>query len=95
MKEVNEYKSYICERCGKEFLTNRKIRVITCSDCRAKIKYEKQVKYNQSKATVWRKKEKIKSTTNNLFQLIKDVEKYNKNHGTHLTYGQYTALTNK
>lgn len=56
MKEVNEYKSYICERCGKEFLTNRKIRVITCSDCRAKIKYEKQVKYNQSKATGWRKK---------------------------------------
>ena len=23
------------------------------------------------------------------------VEKYNENHGTHLTYGQYTALTNK
>ncbi len=95
MKEVNEYKSYICEECGKEFLTNRKIRLIACSDCRAKMKYQRQAQYNQNYSTGWRKKEKTKSTTNNLFKLIKDVEKYNKNNGTHLTYGQYAALTNK
>lgn len=95
MQEVNEYKSYICERCGKEFLTNRKIRVIICSDCRAKIKYEKQVKYNQSKATGWRTKAKRKRTTNNLYQLLKENEQYNKKNGVNLTYGQYIALTNK
>ena len=50
-----------------------------CPDCK-KIKEKKKRKPKADK---------------NLYQITRDLAKYNKNHGTMLSYGQYVALVDK
>lgn len=41
------------------------------------------------------KKKPRKKPTKSLYQITKDLEKYNKTHGTSLTYGEYVSLVDK
>jgi hypothetical protein len=50
-----------------------------CPECK-KIKEKKKLKPKADKS---------------LYQIMKDLAKYNKNHGTRLSYGQYVDLVDK
>lgn len=50
-----------------------------------------KVKLNREQPTSAPKKDKPRG----LNDFMREIEEYNRSHGTHLTYGQYTALTNK
>ena len=75
-----------CEICGKNFKAsgnNHK----TCSDC-------KRIAYRR-----WNKKRKQKQVAENLYnkpdhlaEKVKEINKYNKEHGTKYSYGMYKAM---
>lgn len=70
----------ICIVCGKEFTaTNPKSKVCS-AECKAKRK-------NESRAVKKPKEEK-----KTLDEVLKDVDEYNRTHGTHLTYGKYQNM---
>ena len=81
----------ICGQCGDEYYTNSPRKRI-CKKCEKVNRAENARKTNeQYKVYKPRKKAKFKS----IYQVIRDVEKYNKEHKTRLSYGQYVGLVDK
>lgn len=80
-----------CTQCGKEYYTNSPKKRL-CLKCERFNRAENVRKTNeQYKVYIPRKKAKFKS----IYQVIRDVEKYNKEHKTRLSYGQYVATVDK
>ena len=72
-----------CAECY-EFFRNPNEKERLCPEC-------KKIKENK-------KKSKPKLNTNKsktIWQIIRELEKYNKEHKTRLSYGQYVALVDK
>lgn len=90
MIEEKELYTKICCECGFEFETESK-RVKLCNDCRKKKSAQKSREQNKQF-----KKPKINVRTVNdgisLRQYTAIIERYNRQHGTSYTYGQFTAL---
>ena len=68
-----------CAECHKVF-RNPDENERFCPECK---KIKKSKKKRKSKAD------------KNLYQIMKDLEEYNKKHGTMLSYGKYVALVDK
>ncbi len=81
----------ICTQCGAEYYTNSP-RKRLCQKCE-KENRQRNIKNTNEQYKVYtpRKKAKFKS----IYQVIRDVEKYNKEHKTRLSYGQYVASVDK
>lgn len=90
--EERKLKEHKCDDCGEKFYTYGNTRRRICDKCKtAKIKKNTNAEIYKS---VHKKKE-IKEKTKNLIEYMQEIEEYNRINGTHLTYGQYTVLTNK
>jgi hypothetical protein len=82
-----EYK-LICKQCGKEFIHGTYCKTY-CDECSAIRQRERNRKFMQKKrgGKVTKQKE-----NKSLSQVIRELEEYNKAHGTCISYGQYVAL---
>lgn len=88
----------ICIDCGKMFTAQSRA-AKRCPECNLKHRKE----YRQEYAEVNKKeqiepKKKIKKPMRKpktISQILKEVEAYNKEHKTRLSYGQYVALVDK
>ena len=87
-RKLNENK---CIECGHIFYTFGKTRRKLCDDC---VKANRN-KHNLDYKNVYNNRTSKKDKPRGLNDFMREVEEYNRSHGTHLTYGQYTALTNK
>ena len=77
----------ICIDCGCSFMAKSKA-AKRCPECNLKHRKNQKQGYAENfKSTrkVKKKKQKPKSIT----QVLRELEAYNKEHGTRLTYGQY------
>ena len=84
-----EYK-LICKHCGKEF-THKTFHKAYCDECNAERKRERNRKFMQKKrgtVDVVAKPRENKA----LSQVIRELEEYNKTHGTRMSYGQYVSI---
>ena len=73
-----------CIVCGREFETERH-NVQCCSE-------ECTYKHRQKIRREWRKKRAVNHPRSTLVHTIKELNEYNREHGTHLTYGKYKAM---
>ena len=87
-RKLNENK---CIECGNIFYTFGKTRRQLCDDC---VKANR-IKHNSVYKNVYNKHTPKKDKPRGLNDFMREVEEYNRSHGTSLTYGQYTTLTNK
>jgi hypothetical protein len=72
-----------CVECHK-FFRNPNENERLCPDC-------KKAKDNKKKL----KQEVKPKTSKNIYQTIREIEKYNKEHKTRLSYGQYVSSVDK
>ena len=72
-----------CEECGKIF-RNPDENERFCPECK---------KIKESKKKPKQKAKSIKSKS--IWQIIRELEKYNKEHKTRLSYGQYVSSVDK
>lgn len=72
----------------------KKLNTLTCVDCRKVFRdpSESERLCPDCKKARDKKPKKPKIPTKNVYQIIKELEKYNKEHGTTLTYGQYVGV---
>ena len=72
-----------CAECGKIF-RNPDENERFCPEC-------KKIKENKKK-----QKPKVKTNkSKSIWQIVRELEKYNKEHGTWLSYGKYIGLVDK
>lgn len=71
----------ICDNCKRKFVA-RSANAVYCEDCRKKAK---QIRIAKAKA----KKPYYTRSKKSLYEIIREMEAYNREHNTHLTYGQY------
>ena len=87
MKEQEPYIKY-CLECGAPIVTAIRTTQEVCSDCR-----RKQSKLLRSALEIGQKskpkKKKHTAETQSVYDFVAEVERYNKKHGTRLSYGQY------
>lgn len=88
-RKLNENK---CIECGHIFYTFGKTRCKLCDEC---VKARKNKRNSDIYKNVYNKRTPKKDKPQGLNDFMCEVEEYNRSHGTHLTYGQYTTLTNK
>lgn len=74
-----EYK-LICKHCGKEFY-HKTYQKVYCNECSALGR-----KKRGGKASL------KKMATKSISQVVRELEKYNKEHGTCISYGQYVSM---
>ena len=78
------------------FYTIGKTRRKLCDDCVKERKIRSVTACtSEYYKNVYNKRTSKKDKPRGLNDFMREVEEYNRSHGTHLTYGQYTALTNK
>lgn len=76
----------VCADCGTEFFNTSK-RALRCEECR------KQRDRDRAKRSyIKRKVKREKLPSKSIRQITRELEKYNKEHGTHYTYGQFVSL---
>ena len=83
---------YICRDCGAEFeaVSNRAFR---CEKCRKEVaKLTSRNWYRENKS---RKIPRTMPPRKSIRQVLRELERYNKEHGTFLSYGQYIAMIEK
>lgn len=81
-------KTFNCSRCGESFGAKSKY-VLYCSNCRKEVaKEHSAASRTKKKAAGYKPQNEIKS----MKQLLSELDNYNKEHGTYLTYGQYVAM---
>lgn len=90
MLRNNDLYEITCEKCGITFYSDKK-RTKLCDGCKRANKNERnRIQNNQNK------KPKIKETFLSdgipIREYTAKIERYNKQHGTKYTYGQFTAL---
>ena len=87
MKEREPYIKY-CIECGAPIVTAIRTTQEVCSDCR-----RKQSKLLRSALEIGQKskpkKKKHTAETQSVYDFVAEVDRYNKKHGTQLSYGQY------
>ena len=83
---LNNKEVYLtCLHCGSEFIHKNDAKKY-CPECDIKIKRERNRK------SMAKKRAKSKLKFKELPEVVADVEAYNKEHNTKLSYGQYVAL---
>jgi predicted nucleic acid-binding Zn-ribbon protein len=83
---------HTCIDCGENFYSIS-TQVLRCPECRAK--YKKEYEKIYKKENPRRKKRKISRgmpPSKSISQVLRELEAYNKEHGTWLSYGQYIAM---
>lgn len=80
-----------CGQCGAEYYTNSP-RKRLCQKCE-KENRQRNIKNTNEQFKVY--KPRKKPTGKSIYQVIREIEKYNKEHKTMLSYGQYVALVDK
>ncbi len=84
-------KIFNCSRCGEPFGAKTNY-ALYCPNCRKEVVKEKSAASKAKKKAAGHKPQnEIKS----MKQFLKELDNYNKEHGTHLTYGQYVAMVRK
>lgn len=92
-RKLNENK---CIECGHIFYTFGKTRRKLCEECvKARKRISVKAYTSEYYKDVYNKRTPKKENPQGLNDFMRELEEYNRSHGTHLTYGQYTALTNK
>ena len=78
-----------CQRCGATFYAASG-RAMRCEKCREAWNKEARSLYDKQH----RAESKLKSNvvSKSLSQIMSDLKQYNKEHGTHLSYGQYISM---
>lgn len=91
---AKKYREFKCTVCGKAFKSTG-THAQFCPECRPGIKAERTREYNRTCWDVKKRKERKKrvlAEIQSINEVMRELEKYNKSHGTCYTYGQYTAL---
>lgn len=84
-------KKIICESCGIEIdkkCHNQKY----CTDCRVEMNNLKSAKQRAQRKVIKEYNTKPRKTVDTLEEKCKEISRYNKEHNTHYSYGEYTAL---
>lgn len=81
----------VCKKCGEVFYTMGYRRVI-CPECKEKQKKGNQDNAKGDKTSAKKSKPKPKKKPKTLMQIVREKNKYNKNNGTLLSYGQYVSM---
>lgn len=76
----------VCAVCGKEFISHNNNAKYCCYECKKKHTREHERNLRNEKA-----KASNQSREHNLNQTLYNLHKYNEEHGTRLSYGQYMA----
>lgn len=94
--EIMERKlhEHICVDCGEKFYTFGVSKRTICDDCKKRHKVKWQAERYKSFKSVKNEHSKKQSGAS-LTEIMKEIEEYNRIHGTYLSYGQYINLTNK
>lgn len=80
-----------CKDCGKVFRTDKE-RAYICPECKKLKKAEDNRKRNAAVRSVKikpRAENKYERETDALFAFVRRVDRYNKEHGTRYSYGQF------
>lgn len=80
-----------CKDCGKVFRTDKK-RATVCGECKSYKTAVKNKKKNEEYRSIKippRAENKYERETDALFEYVRHVDRYNKEHGTQYTYGQF------
>lgn len=89
-KAIEKYlKLKTCRDCGTKFLTNQRRQL--CMECRAKNKkmcLEQQAESHKSVYT-HKQTKKCRRKFKSLEEICREIDKYNKEHNTKYSYGQY------
>jgi hypothetical protein len=86
---MTKQRKRICIDCGKSFIgyCNEK----RCKDCKRDESYRRNQEYIKRMRLKKEKAERPQAKVS-LDQIIKELEQYNRENGTHLSYGQYVAM---
>lgn len=87
----------ICFYCKKEYIPHAHNQCYCCAECRKearkKHRYEAQKKINEQLVSDLRKKKSSsKKSGKTLDETVREIEIYNKLHGTRYTYGDWQRL---
>lgn len=85
MDEQKKLYKYICESCGRTIIAQHKRQVIKCRHCLDLERYKRRREKTSSVYRKYRKNADIRKD-------VKQIETYNKKHGTAYSYGQFKAL---
>lgn len=87
-----------CQKCGNSFIGSTQIRIEWCPDCKKKYKNAETAERNKElfdEHKAFKELQKMKrmaSKSKSLLQVTREVEEYNRKHGTHLSYGEYVNI---
>lgn len=76
---------YVCENCGRTIISTGKKRIIKCERC---LKVERSKRSRSNTSSLYRKFKR----NSDIFADVREIENYNKAHGTNYSYGQFKAL---
>ena len=76
---------YVCESCGRTIISTGKKRIIKCERC---LKVERSKRSRSNTSSLYRKFKR----NSDIFADVREIENYNKAHGTNYSYGQFKAL---
>ena len=79
-----------CAYCGKEFMPVIGPQIYCSRECCVLAKRKRDLR-NRKKIKV-KTRERKRSVT--LDEILKEIEEYNKKHGTFISYGQYMSMRN-
>ena len=87
----NNIPSRTCSQCGEKFYTTQKVQI--CPNCKEQNRIERETQQKEVyKAVKSNNKPKKRKPFKSIPQIEKERVKYNKEHNTILSYGQYVAL---
>lgn len=78
-----------CLHCGKEFRPLIGTQMYCCRSCYELAKKKRAEIYNRKK-----REERAARKNRTLDEILKEIEEYNKKHGTFISYGQYMSMRN-
>ena len=61
-----------------------------CPACKAR--YDEELKLERARKSYHRRKARVTNAPKTIYQIIREMEEYNRQHGVSLTYGQYVQL---
>ena len=86
-----------CIDCGEVFIaySNKALRCEECRKVKARQQSKRSMEYLRQYKKPQGKKKKIIKPAMTMRETIAAMERYNKEHNTHLTYGQFVLLMEK
>lgn len=91
--EERKLNEYMCMKCGKSFFTYGKTKRRLCDDCVKENRKVANLKYYTETCIGIKTAPKKKEHSKSLMEIMRELNTYNEEHGTFLTYGKYIALT--